>query len=226
MKILALITVVALAVFALFPGIDLYVSELFYDEARGGFFLRENWWPTLVYFGIRVLSVIMVGTCLFCVGLHLLKRMFGIRLPAWVPGQRALLYVLAVVILAPGLIVHQGFKEIWDRARPVNITEFGGVKTYTDMFVISDQDGKSFVSGHSAMGFSVIALALLYQGRRRKQAYALALMFGFFAAAGRVIQGAHYISDVTFGALVTLWTAHLLYRVFFPKEKSETVKDS
>ena len=129
---------------------------------------------------------------------------------------RAVLLLLAVLAVGPGLVVNGVFKDHWGRARPRDVVEFGGTKTFTPAFVISDQCERncSFVSGHASLPFALAALGFVLR-RRRRAIYAGAAVFGGLVGFGRILQGAHFLSDVIFSAVFVFAVAYLLaYYVF------------
>lgn len=92
------------------------------------------------------------------------------------------------------------------------------------------QGGRSFPSGHVASAVMLCPVVLLlWQRRRRGGAVALALLtmvWGVFVAWGRMVHGAHFLSDVLFSlglapllAPLTLgWGARYLARFKAPQE--------
>jgi lipid A 4'-phosphatase len=69
--------------------------------------------------------------------------------------------------------------------------------------VISDKCEKkkcaSFVSGHAAMGFWLMALAWVF--RRRSWLWA-GIVVGCVVSAGRIVQGGHFLSDTVMAGFV------------------------
>ncbi|QLQ19882.1 MAG: phosphatase PAP2 family protein [Exiguobacterium profundum] len=58
-------------------------------------------------------------------------------------------FVLAVYALGTGVLVHGLLKAYWGRARPAQVTEFGGIAAFTPPWLISQECTRncSFVSG-------------------------------------------------------------------------------
>ncbi len=209
MKILLVITIVSIIFFILYPDADLRVSGWFYED---GFFLREHISTLFFYKLIYILSYTISTILIISLILRLLSKKYPALESKYLLPRKQILFLLLTLILTPGIIVHWGFKPGFERARPVNIEQFSGVKKYTPPFVISDQNGKSFVSGHAAMGFYTVAFAFLASGRRRRIIYMSGLLFGSITALSRIAQGAHFLSDTLFAALITLLTIDLLKR--------------
>ncbi len=197
------------AIFLLIPEIDIWFSGLFYEVGRG-FYLDRAFWVQFFYRGIPIAAVtVSVGLLAMLAYTMITKRSVG---PF---NVRVTLYLLAALALGPGLVVHTVFKDQWDRARPRDIVEFGGDKSFTPAFVISDQCERncSFVAGHPSLAFYLLAFALV--ARRRRLLVATAVLLGGLAGLGRIVQGAHFLSDVVFSGIFVFLVAYLLYRFVF-----------
>ncbi len=204
-----------LLVFLAFPGLDLAVSGLAFDPV-GGFTLRDD--PgieavrrTLWRFGLAMLGIALAMTCL-----HPWRK--AARL--W--PTRVWVFIVVLSVSGPGLLVNGVLKSFWGRARPREITEFGGSAAYSAPFQIVDacQSNCSFVSGEAA-GAAVVGLSLviLAHGTRSPALRAAALVAGpavaVVVAALRVAVGAHFLSDVVFAAILMWALAEILAR-FIP----------
>ncbi|TPW01688.1 MAG: superfamily protein, partial [bacterium] len=106
----------------------------------------------------------------------------------------------------PGLIVNLILKDHWGRPRPSTIAEFFGPNHYVPPFLISDQclDNCSFPSGHAALGFWLVAFALLTPPVRRRRALWAALVFGAMVGLVRIAQGGHFLSDVLVSGMIVV----------------------
>ena len=74
--------------------------------------------------------------------------------------------------------------------------------------------------------FWLAAFGFLLAGRRRYAVFATAGLAGFVAGWGRVVQGAHFLSDVVFSFVFTFATVYVLARWVFrvpPKYGASTV---
>lgn len=193
------------AIFLIWPSIDLWFSGLFY-EPESRFYLNKNSLVQAVYIGTKWLTglaaVILLG---------MMARTF-IK-PQHKTQRGPLLFLILALALGPGLMVNTVFKDQWDRARPVHITEFGGDKQFTPPIVMSDQCDKncSFVSGHPASGYVLLALGYLGAFANRRKWLIRGVIIGGFIGFGRIVQGGHFLSDVLFSFLVVLVTTHVLY---------------
>jgi membrane-associated PAP2 superfamily phosphatase len=124
------------------------------------------------------------------------------------PWREAGFFFAAMLALGPGLIVNGVLKPHWHRPRPVQTLAFGGSQPFVHVWEFGTcPHSKSFPSGHASMGFYLFAPAFLLYRHRRDWALAfvaLGLVSGLVIGTGRVLQGAHYPSDV-------VWSAGLVY---------------
>ncbi|WP_299443699.1 phosphatase PAP2 family protein [uncultured Rhodospira sp.] len=199
-------------VFVAFPHVDLAVSALFYDPATQRF-VTEGPLLNLIRKGVPpILYAVLVFLALVWAGDRLIP---GPR-ATW-PTGRQLAFLVLSLALGPGLIVNGLFKEFWGRARPNDITLFGGEADFTPAWMIADHCATncSFVSGHGAMGFWVIAFALLVPTRWRRRAVVAALLFGAVVGGARIVVGGHFLSDIVFAAVIVIALTVWLHRQFF-----------
>ncbi|MTW20262.1 phosphatase PAP2 family protein [Allochromatium palmeri] len=196
-----------------FPNLDLAVSRLFFTPGAG-FTLKGEPWERALYESVPVL---MVGVNLALIALWWFNRRTGRR---WLNFDgRKLAFLLCLLLLMPGLIVNLGLKEHWGRARPVTVIEFGGDKTFTPAFVLSDQEGGSFSSGHAAAAAYVVAAAAILAGRGSLWVW-LALVYALAVGLARLVSGGHFLSDVL-TSLFLMWIGYrLLSWVFFPDTRA------
>jgi lipid A 4'-phosphatase len=187
-------------VFVAFPQIDLGVSRLFYTPGAG-FEINGVWYERLIYYASEVLVTLVT---LALIALWAYGRLTkGQRLPVRVSGRK-LVVLLLVLALGPGLIINWALKEHWGRARPVDLVQFGGTQSFSPAWVISDQGGHSFCSGHAGATFYLIAVALIVSDRRRRQWLALAAAWGVLVGLTRIASGGHFLSDVLVAFFIVL----------------------
>jgi lipid A 4'-phosphatase len=113
------------------------------------------------------------------------------------------------LIVGPMLAVNAGLKESWGRARPRDVVEFGGAHKFTPAWIISDQCSHNcaFTSGHAAAGFS---LCIGFFVSRRKIWLNGGLLFGGLVSLSRMMNGAHFFSDVLFSFFVVFISAAIV----------------
>jgi lipid A 4'-phosphatase len=209
---------VSFAIFAIWPAIDLHVSQFFYDPATGfvidGHPLTEALRLTIWNLAILLCLLAAVGTLLGTTGREVL-------LPT-----RAWGFIVTLYILGPGVMVETLAKPLWGRVRPTQITEFGGSLQFSppNELVGLCTRNCSFVSGEVS-GATVTALALLllrfHLGRRLPRTLsflmlAAALCLPLAVALQRIAAGRHYLSDTVFALLFTLLLALALSALLRP----------
>ena len=200
--------------FAIWPTIDIAVSQAFF-RTDGTFWLAKSVFAEELRMPIWLASVA-------------LAMMAAIMLVAsFVRGHSAQTdwrlwgFVTTLYITGPGLLVNVLLKQNWGRARPVTVEAFGGDRVFTPPFEIAGQCARncSFVSGEAASAaVMVIVLAIFFCSQLRNPAkgatYAgLAALF-MLASGMRVATGRHFLSDVVFAGLFMLILARILYRAF------------
>ncbi len=197
-------------VFIFIPEIDIYISSLFYDGKS--FSANGTFGEELFYYSVKpILISLSFGTILiFLYNFFKKKNFLNIN-------AKVLLYILLVLAIAPGLIVNAGLKENWERARPAQTTIFGGDKEFTPAFIMSDQGGYSFSSGHTAAAFSLLGFALLAT-KRRTLWVSLALSYGVFVSIARMAAGGHFFSDVVTSFFIVYIATQFFYALILKKD--------
>jgi len=172
-------------------------------------------WPErgFMEFVRAALPVIILGGFVFCIVLWVA----GIWYEQWFWGMTTnrAVYLMTTLMVGPGIIVNALLKPNWGRARPKDITLFGGSEAYTPPLWVADacERNCSFVSGHASIAFWVTAYAFLLPSKWRLTGVLAGTAFGFGVGLVRVAQGAHFLSDVMFAGIIVLWVNYALYRV-------------
>ena len=201
-------TVALSLLFLLVPACDLLAAQWFHLGGND-FLWRESaihrFVKEVVRPGLNVFVLLLLA--LACVSLASRGRLL-----AWRP--RAIAYVFLTFALGPGLLVNGLLKEFIGRARPKDIVEFGGDKLFSTAFLPANQclGNCSFVSGDVAFVAATLAFALLLRSWQRQALVWLCLALTTLTAYYRMAAGAHFLSDVTLGALSSILLALFLYR--------------
>ncbi len=205
LRIDLLLCLAMLLFFLLLPDVDLWVSGLFYLP-EGGFHLNKQ---PLIHGIYKVFADIHFFVFFGLLLLWLAKRFKGKEYQ--LSQRRKALFLLLVLTIGPGLLVNEVFKAHSERARPRDVVEFGGERIFTPILQFRDQCDRncSFVSGHAGMGFFFISLAWVFRQRRW---LLLGIAVGAIVGGGRIIQGAHFFSDVVFAFWVVYWSTLLIAR--------------
>lgn len=186
-----------LVLFALY-SFDVPLARLFYIPGRG-----FTWDTDGMLEFVRVAAPdLVIGSFGLCVLAWVIARVK----PSPHPTGRELGFLLTTVLVGPGLIVEALLKPTWGRARPKDISEFGGMAAYTPPWQITDQcvSNCAFTSGHAAIAFWIAAYAFLLPPKWRAAGIFAGVVFGLAVGGVRIAQGAHFLSDVAAAGLIVL----------------------
>ncbi|MBK5970226.1 phosphoesterase PA-phosphatase [Thiorhodovibrio winogradskyi] len=194
-------------IFLAFPQLDVAVSSVFFDS-KAGFWINGLWWERLLYYSLDVVLVAVV------IGLIAAwwrgRRRASKGRSRQGPSGRQLALLIALLVLVPGLLVNQGLKENLGRARPINLTDFGGSQIFTPAFIPSPEQGGSFSSGHAAAAFFIVVVAAELASARSIW-FALALGYALAIGFIRIASGGHFLSDVIASAFF-VWIGYFMIR--------------
>jgi membrane-associated PAP2 superfamily phosphatase len=213
--LLALLLLAAALLFVFGAALDPRVSAHFYDPRQGLFPWERQ--PLVVALSS---AVPWLGRAAFVLAL------LALLLPArWLarPLRRRIAAFALMMFVGVGLLVNLGLKEHWGRPRPDQTTQFGGTHPFVPALVASRycDSNCSFVSGHAATGFALIAVGMFGSRRTRLRWRAIGLSAGAALGLMRIAEGKHYASDIVFGGLLlwlvsialhALWLRALLWR--------------
>ena len=200
--------------FGLYPELDLKLAGYFAGKAAPEMFpLRADYWLSLA----KESAIWAIWVLIAPAVVALIFKLFRPRMRMLVPG-RAVVFLVATLALAPGLVVNGIFKEHWGRPRPIDVTQFQGADAFVPWW---DPRGAcpancSFVSGDASAAYWTLAPAALAPPAWRPFAFGAALTFGTAVGALRTVFGGHFPSDVIFAGIFTylvIWVCYaLLYR--------------
>lgn len=191
---------------ALFIGwsdIDLAASRLFYTGSD--FIGHRLWWSEPLRYAFQAFYAATIGLALA----GLWRTRTGGK---WLARPRfAWIYLLACLLIGPILVTHGLFKMSFGRPRPMEITEFGGSKTFKAAFAPSPQCtwGCSFVSGETSSTFIPFLAAAVLAPQAAPILLVGGTVVGLSAGGVRMLQGRHFLSDVLFAALAMALVAAL-----------------
>ena len=209
------ITAGAGLVLALFPEIDLWIAQAFYDavDARDKLFtlglsptvlvLRKvGTWTEIILIAPAVMAVII--------------KLFLPRTKMLISG-RATVFLVASLTLGPGLLANVILKEHWGRPRPAQVMQFGGNQHFVAWWDLRGECLRncSFVSGEASAAFWTIAPAALAPPQYRALAFGAALTFGITISLLRLTMGSHFLSDTIFAGGLTFLIIRLLYALIY-----------
>ncbi len=202
----------ATLLFSVFPEVDIRFSSCFYDPTRQ-FYLANVSFCRWIYLSAEIITIAWVVLAVVWLAGTWIRKKNWFELTA-----KQVFYLLLVLAIGPGLIVNVVLKDNWGRARPADITAFGGTSTFTPAFVLSSEcrTNCSFVSGHAAMGFYFIAFGFVFR-QRRDLLILLAGTYGAVLGLIRIIQGGHFLSDIVFAFFIVYAVSAVLYWIMFER---------
>ncbi len=187
-----------------FSEVDLWLTSQFWHPQQG-FYLNEQAWVQFFYkvFWFMPRAVIPL-LLLALLAPFFIKKMQGTR--------KKSTFLLLVLLIGPGIVVHPILKDNWERPRPRDVQEFSGSQTFSPAFIVAQNTdpkikNQSFASGHAAMGFYFMAFAWVF---RKRRFFILGLAIGTLVSAGRIVQGGHFLSDVLTSAFIVYFTCRIL----------------
>jgi len=209
------IAIVAGVLFGLYPELDLGIARHFYaieNANHDAFALRL--YPSLMRARNFELwtSALLVAPVVAALVIKLVVPWRKMMMPG-----RAVVFLIATIILAPGIMANVVLKEHWGRSRPIDVTQFGGNEHFVPWW---DRRGDcpancSFVSGDVAGAFWTFAPAALAPPQWRALSYVAAFALGTGMAVLRVMTGAHFPSDVVFAGVFTYLIIWIVYAFIY-----------
>jgi membrane-associated PAP2 superfamily phosphatase len=180
--------------------VDLAIERLFYESGAGWVQKDDQPWHGLYKMGVVPAWVMALSA---------LAVLIASRwVPKWVCHRRVAVFLVLVMAVGPGLVVNEVFKKHWGRPRPLDVYEFGGDRDFVPVWVKSPSgNGNSFASGHASTGYYLLAPFFFVRRRSWKRAVwwlAVGLTYGSLVGLARMIQGAHFVSDV-------VWAGGMVY---------------
>lgn len=122
------------------------------------------------------------------------------------------LAIAGLIAFVCEVIATEGIKIVWGRERMRHLIETNNFDNFTPWYkpqaVTSDNEFKSFPSGHtSGAAVSYFAMMLPFASDKAKDKKALCFLVPFvytsLLAITRMMMGAHFLTDVTMGAIIT-----------------------
>lgn len=215
--LLAVAFILSIALFCLAPEIDLRVAALFFRPGDG-FFLADNAGLAVFRRASEYASFAFLAFALTNSAAGLIRGadVLGVPTRLWV-------MVLALYLVGPGLVVNGLFKTFSGRARPADVSAFGGSEVFTPAWVFTDhcRTNCSFVSGEGALAAASVISGILVLGALRhrmgeglyRYGVAVLIILGFLTEAQRMMTGRHFLSDTVFAVLIVAAIALALHRL-------------
>lgn len=156
----------------------------------------------------------MIFGAVFGIGIAVTALFAGkfITIPDKMKRPLCVLAIAGVACFAAETIITEGTKIVWGRERMRHLIETNNFDNFTPWYkpqaFTSDNEFKSFPSGHtSGAAMSYLTMLLPYASDKAKEKKALCFIFPFvytsLLALTRMMMGAHFLTDVTAGAIIT-----------------------
>ena len=175
--------------------------------------------PTLIIIVIGMLFIIIDSD--FYVGFSLIIPIIIYTIITWNKdwkNYRTLAGIISLLAVINPLLFVQIVKILCGRIRFRNL-DLPGYTNFTPWFLPPglSSDGRSFPSGHTAMGWMLLPLLIVVKDRKIKDPYrivvtVLVIGWGLFVGLSRIVVGAHYASDVLFPTGIAAIITILLYK--------------
>ena len=214
-------TIAVSALFIAFPAIDLKVAALFHRD--GGFpALNVPALVTLRRLGDQLVILVMV----VLLASVLAKLVWPLRPLGIRPRTGA--FLVASLVIGPGLVVNALFKNHSGRPRPIQIDPFGGDWSFVPAW---NFDGAcitncSFISGEASTAIWLLALALLAPRPLRLVLALPIAAIGIALSVNRMAFGGHFLSDVMISWGITLLIILILKRVLVDGPAGERIDET
>ena len=211
--IIALAIAVVAGVFcAVDPQLDLDIARISFSPDRQLFGINAQLWVQHARDAARLIVTLLVLPAFLAIAGKLIwphRRML-------IEG-RAALFLIVTLALGPGIITNLILKDHWGRARPIDVTQFGGADKFTPWW---DSRGAcpnncSFVAGEPSGAFWTLAPAALAPLELQPLAYGAALIFGVAVGMLRIGGGGHFFSDVVFAGVFVYLEIWLVYGLIY-----------
>ncbi|RZL11813.1 MAG: phosphatase PAP2 family protein [Rubrivivax sp.] len=208
----------SMATFAKLPVIDLWFSQR-YHSADKGFFQQHN----------PMVQALQQVTVPVCAGVLLVAGLLALGAPWWArlaaaaghdrlagllagTWRRSAVMVVCVGALCSGVLVQWGLKGHIGRPTPAQTIEFGGAAPFQPVFSLGEDPTvhRSFPSAHAAAAFSLLSIGWWASPMWRRRWFLIGLVAGSLVGMARIMQGAHYLSDVVFSFYAVWLTCELV----------------
>lgn len=191
-------------------------------------YLRKYLWPGTSDILVAAIGLVIFAALTFC----MIKYTKGAD-----HKELRKLALICLVMVAGALIIINAIKVPWGRPRmrliAVNdLAKFqpwwvaGGPQKATLLAAgVESDELKSFPSGHTANAALMLCLSFMALAKRNskmdKVLFVVGAAFAAVVAFARIIMGAHFLTDVTFGFAVT-FILYLILRLIFYKKALKT----
>lgn len=212
--VISLVTLSILLVISYFLNLlDSSIALLPYDYKTKLFYGETHLWCKFIYYSVPIIVAIMIVILLITIlFFDLLKNKINISFIS----KKQIIIILISLIIGPGILVNNIFKDNWGRPRPYQVIRDKELYRAFYQPNFGAKYDNSFPSGHASVGF-FLGVPLLVFGRR-KLAAIISIMAGSLIGLVRILQGGHFFSDVLFAGIIIWFSAWYINYFFKHKE--------
>lgn len=163
-------------------------------------------------------------------GAAVLVAMNWIYIPEKSKKAIKILAYTGVIVMAVQLITVDVMKNLWGRVRFRDLLKAESYDDFTAWYIINGKNGnKSFPSGHTA-GAGMTYLAMLFPfvsekcKKRANLCFILPMLYTSTVGITRLVMGAHYLSDITMGAIISFTIVLITVKIYDKKIFPETAE--
>lgn len=131
--------------------------------------------------------------------------------------------IIGLIVMFVQIALIEAMKYLWGRVRFRDLLKDGSFDDFTPWYHLNGINGnKSFPSGHTAgAGMSYLMMLLPYMSKKWEKKVWLCFWLPFaytsIVAFTRLVMGAHYLSDVTMGGIVSFSMVLIAIKVYETK---------
>lgn len=191
------------------PDIDIFISGIFYYDTNQ--FLVQSYY----LISILLRKVLLPFLLIYIFILPFVSRFLPIKSIYfnYKFSLSEIFFIWASGALTLILFVNVLLKNMWGRARPNDVSVFGGIENFTPWYKISNSCSLncSFVSGDASVGFFII---VFYFITNKKIFLYSGLFLGCLLGIIRIAAGGHFFSDIIFSNIVVTTSISMLFVLY------------
>lgn len=164
----------------------------------------------------------MAFSIVWGIGFGLVTLITGkyIKIPEKAKNPLKALAIAGIAVMAVQLLAVEGLKYLWGRVRFRDLIAEGSYDAFTPWYKINGiNSNKSFPSGHTAgagMSYLLMLLPCVFSGFKSKKnlCFWVPFVYTSVVAFTRLVMGAHYLSDVAAGGLISFTIVIITMKIF------------
>lgn len=215
------LAIVALVLFEQ-TDIDRRVTDIFYDAAAQRFPLRHAWFLEAVMHHWAKYLLVVTAFGAFA------GFLLSFALPELKALRARLLFVFLVMTCGPAGV--RWLSSVSNEYCPNDLAVYGGFAPYrhtVESPAPNIEPGHCWPDRQASGGFSLLAFYFGWRARHRRLALAalgIGVACGLAFGAGRLAQGAHFLSHIVWSGIVVWGVALVLYRVLlYPGDETDRI---